>query len=63
MIKDGPGRGPADGDPANRIAPDGEPPPSIFNALQEQLGLKLEARKGPVDLLVIDHVEKKPAEN
>jgi uncharacterized protein (TIGR03435 family) len=63
MIKDGPGRGPADGDPANRIAPDGEPPPTIFNALQEQLGLKLEARKGPVDLLVIDHVEKTPTRN
>ncbi len=63
MIKDGPGPGPAGGDPANRIAPDGDPPPSIFNALQEQLGIKLESKKGPVDLLVIDHVEKTPTEN
>ncbi len=61
-IKDDPGPGPAGGDPANRIAPDGDPP-SIFNALQEQLGLKLEGKKASVGLLVIDHVEKTPTEN
>jgi uncharacterized protein (TIGR03435 family) len=40
-----------------------EPPPenhspSIFVAVQDQLGLKLESTRGPVDVLVIDHVER-----
>jgi uncharacterized protein (TIGR03435 family) len=36
--------------------------PDLFTALQEQLGLRLEPSKGPVDTLVIDHVEM-PSEN
>jgi len=37
--------------------------PTIFAALQDQAGLKLESKKGPVDTLVIDHIEKTPTEN
>jgi uncharacterized protein (TIGR03435 family) len=36
--------------------------PSILTAIQEQFGLMLESTKGPVDVLVIDHVER-PTEN
>ena len=43
--------------------PDGSDLPNIFSALQEQLGLKLEAKKGRVTVLVIDHIDKKPVEN
>jgi uncharacterized protein (TIGR03435 family) len=38
-----------------------EPGPSIAQALKQQLGLKLESTRGPVELLVIDHVEQPTA--
>ena len=37
--------------------------PSISEAVQKQLGLKLEKRKGTVDVLVVDHAEKTPLAN
>jgi len=39
------------------------PGPTLFTAIQEQLGLRLESRKGPVQVLVVDSAEKVPAEN
>ena len=39
-------------------APEADAAPGLFEAMQQQLGLKLDAKKTPVDVLVIDHVEK-----
>jgi uncharacterized protein (TIGR03435 family) len=42
-------------------APDNSAIPSVFVAIEEQLGVKLESTKGPVEVLVIDHIEKPSA--
>ena len=36
-------------------------PPDLYTAIQEQLGLKLQSTKAPVDVMVFDHVEKPSA--
>jgi uncharacterized protein (TIGR03435 family) len=40
-----------------------ETAPNLFRAVQEQLGLRLQSKKGTVDILVVDHSEKTPTEN
>jgi len=51
------------GDPVVPTAATDDNGPNMFRALQEQLGLKLESKKGMVDVLVVDHLEKTPTEN
>jgi len=51
------GGGPGPGGPPVPESSDSSGP-SIFTAIQEQLGLRLDSQKGPVETIVIDHVEK-----
>ena len=50
------------GGPAPQLPPEVEGRPDLFTAIQEQLGLKLENTKAPVEAYVIDKVQK-PSEN
>ena len=46
------------------VAPDPMGPAAlVMIAIQDELGLKVESRKAPVDLLIVDHAEKIPTEN
>jgi uncharacterized protein (TIGR03435 family) len=46
-----------------RRPPPGEEGPDLFAAIQEQLGLRLESKREPVELLVIERAERVPIEN
>ena len=45
-----------------KVVREGGEGPSIFEALPQQLGLKLESKKAPVKFVVIEHIER-PTEN
>jgi uncharacterized protein (TIGR03435 family) len=48
---------------AAATAPGDDSGPTIFQALQDQLGLRLEQNKRLVEFLIVDHAEKTPSEN
>jgi uncharacterized protein (TIGR03435 family) len=45
------------------VMTDSDPAPDLFAAVQQQLGLRLEASKTTVEVIMVDHVEKVPIEN
>ena len=47
--------------PGDNTAPPDTAGPSLFTAIEEQLGLKLESTKGPVNVIVIDQLEQPTA--
>jgi len=53
-----PGGGPTLGNSPSPLPPVDPNGPSIFTAVQEQLGLKLDSTRAPVDVVVIDHLEQ-----
>ena len=50
-------------DPSSPAANDADPAPSVFTALEETLGLRLQHGKVPVPVIVVDHIDRVPTEN
>jgi uncharacterized protein (TIGR03435 family) len=48
---------------ANSVVPANDPGLSLFDAVQAQLGLKLESNKASVDHLIIDHIDRVPTDD
>jgi uncharacterized protein (TIGR03435 family) len=63
-LRAGPSRGgPAPGADAVGAASDPNGAVSLFEAIEKQLGLKLQEQKRPISVFVIDHIDQKPTEN
>lgn len=65
MMLNGPGRGGDAGPPGADVPTPSDPTGgiTIFDAMEKQLGLKLEKQKRPMPVIVIDHIEQKPTDN
>jgi uncharacterized protein (TIGR03435 family) len=50
-------------DPTGAAAADSSPLPDIYDAIEEQLGLHLESKKTPIDIIVIDRADRVPIAN
>jgi uncharacterized protein (TIGR03435 family) len=50
-------------DDNNPVPSDGDSFPFLFTALQETLGLRLQAERVPVEMIVVDHLARVPTEN
>jgi uncharacterized protein (TIGR03435 family) len=63
MFSTGSGRNAAALGPAVEGNAATEPAPDVFSAFEKQLGLKFQKAKAPLDVIVVDHIDKTPVEN
>jgi len=53
----------AEGGGGHTDGSDSDSQPPLLKAIQDQLGLRLEAKKGMAAILIVDHIERVPSEN